>query len=484
MVLIFCMQNLGLPLVLLLFQGDPFTRNLEVPVTTFSHLLICQVVLLLVHAGYRNLGVWRQIQDGFRLKVLRPLGFLERPGWTELLAMGVVGLAAMIITSIPGEVGAAPIWFKVVQGMIPLSFAPFLAVVPAIGLNDHKRGFSRFWPVTLYSLPVLCIGLAFNSRSFVFIGITLVGTTLVLLLICGKIRLRLKPALIVGAIGVLLISTIGSDIAVAVRVARVDRDNISALKVAENTLKLLTTDRKTLADLNDLMQQGEDSAESWYVTSPVFSRLVVTHFQDRAMACGVNLGNGQKEWLRQAEIERIWETLPNPLLRLLDVGIDKYQSTSGGGSMGALMLYLGGGSSDARTQVVFIGPSGNLEGDKYAVGGFIGDGYAAYGWAYLLPFGGISLLLFLFSDSLYGIVNRPTHENPYPQFHFAFVGLINSGALLGALLTESISGIIGFAIRQPLQMLVIYAGAFWMVRFVTRTFFGNRTAVLRPRTGG
>ena len=145
MVLMFCLTTCGLPLVLMLFQGDPLTADLEVPVATFRHLLICQIMLLLIHPSYRNVKIWRQIQNGFRRKVLRPFGLLEIPGWSETLALGAAGLAASAYTYIvlweqSGGVRTitGSVMDKFVQGLIPLSFAPFFLLLPLAASQARK----------------------------------------------------------------------------------------------------------------------------------------------------------------------------------------------------------------------------------------------------------------------------------------------------------------------------------------------------------
>jgi hypothetical protein len=119
---------------------------LEVPVATFRHLLICQIMLLLIHTSYRNVKIWRQIQNGFRRKVLRPFGLLEIPGWSETLALGAVGLAASAYTYIVlweqssgVRTITGSVMDKFVQGLIPLSFAPFLLLLP-LSASQARKG--------------------------------------------------------------------------------------------------------------------------------------------------------------------------------------------------------------------------------------------------------------------------------------------------------------------------------------------------------
>jgi hypothetical protein len=496
MVLMFCLATCGLPLLSLLLQWDPMTFNLEVPVATFSHLLACQILLLLIHLGYRNAKFWRRLEEGFRMKVLRPSGLLDVPSWVEALAIGAIGLASSVYVFIilPEQNGGessitGPVLEKFVQGLCPLTFAPFLLLFSQNTGKDRGGFIYRVVFVVLYTVPVLLIAWAYNTRSQVFLGFAIIGIYLSLLILSGKVRLSLGRIVIFGVVSLLITSTIGTDVAVAMRVARENRSQVSALEIVKETFQLLTSRREEIAKQRELMSQGNDYAEAWYVTSPLFSRFICTQFQDRTLAIGLALDEWSKEKLRHVEFERVLTTLPNPVLNLLsdpqinliDAQYDKNEVNVGGASIGAWMLYLGGSSRMTGSKPVIMDENGKLIGDVQACGGFIGDGFAAYGWGYLLIFGGAAFLLFAFSDSLYGFVGKLVGESAVQETNFAMVGLVNGYALATALTLESIAEILRFLIRQPLQWMVVYGLIFFGVRFVSRTFFSGGPKGLKPR---
>jgi hypothetical protein len=243
----------------------------------------------------------------------------------------------------------------------------------------------------------------------------------------------------------------------AMRVARAGRSTASPWELVQETWTVLTSHREELESLRASMSQGEDKSEAWYVTSPVFSRLVTTHFQDKALAIGYTLSSKEAELIRSIEIERVWATLPNPLLRILDIQVDKNEVNSY--AMGAWMESFSGMKEESRT--------GN-----FSAGGFIGDGYAAFGWGYLLPFGGVALVLFIFGDSLYLITETRT-LNGRPGGTLAVVGLIYGCTLTTCLANESIAGLISYVIRQPLQWLVLYGVIFGVIHWIFRAFGGS-----------
>ena len=122
--------------------------------------------------------------------------------------------------------------------------------------------------------------------------------------------------------------------------------------------------------------------------------------------------------------------------------------------MGDWMLYLGGMSREE-----------SLGG--FNVGGFAGDGYAAYGWGYLLPFGLLAMMLFVFADSLYVVLGAGTPPGPPYSGRFAIVGLMSAFPLSTAFNSDSIAGLASFTLRQPLQWLFLYAVVLWAIRSVT-----------------
>jgi len=490
MTLMFSLTTTGLPIVLMLLQGDPITFGLEVPVATFSHLFVCQIVVLLVHIGYRNMKIWRNWEDGLRATVLRPLGLLEAPLWKEVIGIGALGFASSVYVLVfvrDQNAGTlqitGSILDKFVQGLIPLAYAPFLLLLPLTPGQSRQSFIWRLGFVILYTLPILFLALAANTRTLAFLGVATIGIGLFLMVLSGDIRLDLKKNCLPGLILLPVALLVAGDIAIAMRAARDQRTDISALDEAKETLKLLTVKRDELKNPRNEMLGGNDDSEAWYVTSPLFSRVVCAQFQDRALAVGLDINDEEKKALRRVEKEHVLEALPNPLLKLLgdsrigvvDEGFDKNEVNVGGCSIGGYMVYLGGASRSHGPQTVVMDEHGDLLGDVFATGGFIGDGFAAYGWSYLLIFGASAFVLFLFCDSLYSPASIGESEGCSHEASFAMVGLINGFTVATVLSAEGMADFIWFIVRQPLQMLLTYCFVFWVIRFLTQTLFGKPT---------
>jgi hypothetical protein len=496
MVLVFCLSTCGLPLLLLPLQDAPLTFHLEVPVATFSHLFICQMLLLLIHGGYRNAKILRRWENGFRLKVLRPLGLLKSPSWIEALAMGGVGLAASAYVYIilrdrnAGTLDiTGSVTDKFVQGLYPLTFVPFVVLVYQSAGTASKGLSFRLGFTLLYALPVFVLAMAYNTRVIAFYGFANIAVYLALLVISGKMHLHLFKFLIIGGVALVLLLTVGSDVSVAMRMARADRDNVAALDLVRETWQLLTTKRDELAKERALFQGGGEIMEAWYVSSPVFSRFICTHFQDRVLAIALSLSEGDKEKVRRAEIDHLLASLPNPILKilaspqinLLDATFDKNQVEVGGSTIGGYMVYLGGNPKDDGVRDVLLDENGKMIGDVYSYGGFIGDGFAAYGWGYLLLFGLAAFMLFLYSDSLYGFMLDRSNAKPVWVSSFAIVGLVNAFVLAYSLTGQSLEGFYTFLFREQLQLLLTYTLVFWAVRILGRAFLGGGSKPVRAQ---
>jgi hypothetical protein len=280
----------------------------------------------------------------------------------------------------------------------------------------------------------------------------------VLLLMVGTIKMNLVRTLFVGAVVLAFMVTVGADISIAMRVTRGDRNKLSPEELMLNTCRLLIADRGRLGKLRSMIAGGDDSSEAWYIKSPTFARLISTQFLDRALSVSYELNEKEIEEVRQRERDLVFTALPDPLLRLFGSSVDKSYVASF--SMGDLLLYMSG-----RRGAFDIG--------YLSTGGFIGDGYAAYGWGYLVPFGLFSFALFGFADSLYHCSTGVGPAQADFARGFAFVGLINAFEL-ATIPIDSIGGLMAFAIRTPFQWLLLYGMLFWGLRFVQRVF--NRDA--------
>jgi hypothetical protein len=469
LILMFCLQTSGLPLVCLLSQGDPLTHSLEVPELTYFHLLACQILLLVIHTFYRFSGMMQGLRGRFQKIVLQPLGFFSSLSFGEIMVMGGLGLASTIYIYVVvradqgGTVAqTGPVLERLVNGLIPFSYAPFLAMFPSL-VDFPKRGKQMRWAVlTIYFLILFGVAIGYNERSYMFTGFALAGTSVLLMLISGQIRLVLGKLLLTGVIGLLVMATVGADFANALRVARANRANKSAMELVQETLAILTVDRQRLGEVQEYDKSADE--ETRYVSNPVLCRLVQTHFEDEALAIALHLDERAKQTLRQVEIDKSVSVLPAPVLNLFGSTIDKNESM--GDSIGDWMEYLGGRKPDAL-----------LSG--FVTGGFIGDGYAAYGWGYLGIYGLIALLFFFFSDSLY-VLTLASGGRSRSASRFAMVGLLNSFALVTILTSESIAALIGFALRNPLQWLIMYVLLLAAIRRVFRLLPGSTVQPSKP----
>jgi len=445
MILMFCLQSCGLPLCLLLIQGNPIDEHLRVPVATFTHILLCHIVLIVTHLVYCRMRWAQGIGSGFWRRFLLGFGFFKKLTVWQILSLGGVGfLCTFYLTSVTrleqgGQIAATgAVWERLVNGLTSFAFAPFLLLFPSQIITGGIRKRLKLFLIA-YLLILFCVAAALNSRGFLFVGFAMALVFLILSLFTGSIRLKLSTLTIWSLLAVLSLS-IASDLAVTLQLARNSRASKTSMELILDTVSLLTVGRDDLEKAKAETKSGADATiESWYVFDPTLSRLVTTHFLDRALAIGLNFDANTKTSLREAEYEKAIAVLPNPILKVCNLKIDKDYVM--GCSMGDQMMVWGG-------------DNGLIGG--FGTGGFIGDGYAAFGWDYLFFYGLISFVLFLIADSFYQQI-IPQKQNQFgSNSNFSPVGFMFGFTIVTVLFNDSMAGLIGFIIRQPLQWLFLF----------------------------
>ena len=467
MILMFCLQTCGLPLCLLLIQGNPLDQHLRVPVATFAHLLLCQLVLIVTHVAYRRLPRLQNPGSGLRRHFLVPLGYFNKLSVWQIMSLGLAGLmSTFYLVSVTrldqgGRLAVTgAVWERLINGFSPFSFAPFLLFFP----NQIIAGRARRWLKIIllgYFFILFCVAAATNSRGFLFQGFAMVLVFAILSVFTGLIRLKVSSLIVLGALGLILL-TFASDLTLTLRLARDNRESKTSQELIQDTVSLLTVDRESLAKAKAETKSGADEVECWYVFNPTLSRLVNTHFEDRTLAMGLNFDDQTRSRVRTAEFEKFLGVLPDPLLKFFRINIDKE---------------LAMGSSMGDEMELWAGESGLIGG--FSAGGFIGDGYAAFGWWYLAIYGFAALILFIVADSLYQWrVPRKTTDSETNSM-FPTVGFMYGYTIVTLLTGESVGALFGFSLRQPLQWLFLFG--LFLIGFKAVSLISSPRTTLQPR---
>lgn len=249
---------------------------------------------------------------------------------------------------------------------------------------------------------------------------------------------------------IVLLSGPATDLAMSMVVVRAQRNDVSALDLAIETIKTYQ-DKETLRIAKILSVENKSDWDETYVDNLFFSRLSNLKFTDNSLTLAGSLDSSQVERMRIIEWQRVVSLLPLELITLFKIDTDKVFFTSGSGGD---FLY-----ATATNDNSVIG--------GFRTGSILGSGYALFGWLYPLIFGFVGIIVFSLVDAQAEIIfNESNNEK------VSITPVINSLAIAtlfswffyltsAATGVESMSELAGYLFRGWIQNLMIYSIAYW-----------------------
>ena len=296
--------------------------NLRVPMATFALLAGFQVLALIAHTGYRWLMPPPATDQGsLPRQILQKLSLYDTPTTGVLWFMGYVGLIAFLLGA-----GREGTFGKVMQGLIFLTWAPFLIPMYLIQLGDAYSSLRKQLPYLLFFAGlVVLLGLAANARQVMLAGFV----TIALFALLGALRstsaVSGKRVLKLGVLGLVLaaLAIPLSDLATAMVVARKVRGNASAVEMVKETFYYFQRP-DALAERNEEQRNATlGKYDEYYFENPLLARLVETKFHDNSFYFVSTFSQSDTELLAQTTADLFWFALPDPLIKRLGVDIDK-----------------------------------------------------------------------------------------------------------------------------------------------------------------
>ncbi|MGB2833338.1 MAG: hypothetical protein WBC07_10330 [Methylotenera sp.] len=357
-------------------------NGLRQPIETFATLAMFQGVAVIAHIIYRGFTTPKTSKKSSLIRNLfEKLGLYSRPSAGTLWVMGLIGLFNLLIGFASQSAST-----KVSQGIMFLAWAPFL--IPMYVIQDgpsycdvKKNYFFLFFFMSV----IVLIGLAVNARGPMLSGFM----TIALFALLTAMR-SIKPVVAskvmkIGMVGILIsvLSIPLADLATAMVIARKSRDHVSAAKMIENTIYYFQQ-----PDLIKAYQEKgkvlnvQSNYDETYFASPLVSRLVETKFHDNTLYFSAQLSSKAKEDLMKITSDFFWTTLPDPMLKLMGVDLEKKNMKF---SIGDYVTYLTLG--------------GNPLG-YYRTGSALAQGLAILGPVFPIIYLIICLILFLAMDFL------------------------------------------------------------------------------------
>jgi hypothetical protein len=451
-----------LPLVVTLLEGKPLVFNLELPEKVFLHSSLILLTLYITHFFYRKIFV--EPPDFIQLRLLK-IGFYQPPSDLQLWLIGLFGLFAMIVVSLSGigvkaeAAETSGVGVKFLQGYVPFTYAPFFLLFGKLyGRNSQHIGFQKYYLI-LFSLALIAVSLARNTRGWFMSGLTSVVFLFVLGLLLSVIITRLftaKNALILFAMFWLITGPL-VDLGIAMVIVRAQRYEITPEQLIVSTLE--TYKDKSTIRLFKKVADGQIVSEEWdeyYLDNIFLARFCNIKYNDLSLIQAEKISEYDASMFRFS-IDRLWAELPRPILNLLKVDIDKDFLNLV--SYGDYLYYQAGASSSV------------LGGKR--LGNMAGTGIASFGWWYLLILMILLIPSFMLMDLLILRVwssSRISSDYRLISARFSISTIISITFLWQCLNAESVLEFGGFLIRGWIQLVLLYLFVYYSAKIVSSVF--------------
>ena len=435
-------------------EWTPVADRLLVPLTTFTVLFVMQVSLIVADRIYLKSQLLGAAREFLSRSVLRRTGILVWPSDGQLWMLGGMGCVSVLLTGTDFEssasFGMASAGEKLFRVFGFLKFAPFL--IPFRGALSGLPVRTRS-PLLLlggYFVGLVVISFATNSRSTFADAIPTIGICALIAVGLGRMDLRritipkLIVFLLVAAIGGILLSRV----ALAMVVVRDFRTNANIGMLVGLTIDALFSNEwleiaKAKMDTSVMVANYSET----YVDSRFFGRFLLTKFHDNILYYFSLMGPDQVTSYKGFMSARLWATLPDPLLRMFGISIDKQDLIVSNGDY-----------------IIYLVDGWGLGGFK--TGSMVGEIVGVYALAFPLVVIGCALLLFVVYDAF--VVRAFRDRLACSPFILLLIwNLCGTTAAFG-LGAESITAIPAGIVRGLPQNILVYLIAIAMVKGVTR----------------
>lgn len=447
------------PLIFTSLEGKPITYNLDLPEKVFFHSLAALLTLTLAHGFYRLLS---KLSYKRSYSVLSKAGFFTPPTENQLWLMGIIGLAATVYVFISApDVGrevTGPASGKIMQGLVPFSYAPFFIPFARLYGSTEVPSKRLMSKLLIFTVLLFAISIARNSTGAFMLGFTAVGFAYFLGLLLGmfKIKILSWKNVALGVLAIWLVVGPLADLRTAMVIVRGDREKIPAEELLNLTLEAYG-DKEAIAAYR-AEDQGDVVDSDWderYLDNVLTARFANLKYNDASLGLAEIVKEYDPDML-QYSVDYILGAFPDPVLKTLGIDVDKDQAYSV--SIGDYLYLTSGGY-------------GFVSG--FRTGHFAGTGMATFGWWYLFILGIGMVPVFFIFDKFSRKVNSPSDsEQPHvSQLQFSFCGMLALNSIFQFLPFESVITIANFFIRGWIQLLFLYFLMFHFTRFFNGSFF-------------
>jgi hypothetical protein len=418
----------------------PVSASLYDPIYTFFILAFYQAVAMLVHAVYclfNRSKPERQLLRG----LFTAMGLYRTPSAPTLWVMAVIGLASYVVSSFPPPLG------KVGDGFNFLCWAPFLIPIYSAQIGEgycNKRVNSIM--LGFHIGAIVFLALALNIRTILFSGAVMVGLNYLLIGLRSHatVQWRSLRKLPLYALIALILAKPLSYVTTAMAVAHAARGKVTADVMIGKTINILQHPALIAAFRKREKKDSEYSGyDEHYLENPILARFVETKFHDNTLHfAGMLTSDENQALLREATERSLWALLPDPVLKMMGLKIDKGRKGKAIGSNGDYIVYLAKGI-----------PLGGFK-----TGSVFAQGIALFGILFPFVYAAILWLLYAVMDLL---TVRSSNERAISTA----LAMMNSWRFfIWGITADGLDLIFALILRYFMQMILIYSLVQWMAK--------------------
>lgn len=460
-----------LPPIITILEWKSLINNLNEPLLVFFNSAICFFVLVITHVIYRHSSILNIPKYLLRDNLYRLFGFFCAPSNLQLMFIGGIGVVGMVYQIFISGSGIGSgyrdtgnVIDKVVEAFNPLIYIPYCILIREVFGEEGKVTKKWIWLIVGYTIIIVLLAIARNSRGAFLIGISSIAITYIYALLVGLISsksLKIKKLAVYVLLGFSLSGPL-TDLAVSMVIVRSQRTDISPVELLSETITIYQ-DKEAIRVARLLSDDNESDWDERYTDNLFFSRLSNLKYTDNSIKYAVNFDQSQINRVRSIEWQKVVCALPSPIISFFGLDVDKNLVNNGSGGD---FIYATAIKNDS-----VVG--------SFLTGSIFGSGYALFGLLYPLVFGLICLVTFPLVDAQVKIIRETNYKNGdmvvKPVFNcltiatlFSWVFYLTSAGTG----VESMSGLTAYILRGWMQKFIIYIFVYWssfiILKMVTR----------------
>ncbi|WP_216154655.1 hypothetical protein [Polynucleobacter sp. P1-05-14] len=267
---------------------------------------------------------------------------MDLPKNNLLFILGYLGFLSLIYQSryvgIDSKIEYGDITGKFIQSLSIFISAPYLTLFyPKIYSINAPKNSKK---IIIYTFLLVIMAIALNVRGFIFGGVFNLILIMILYMALGNLKFNFGMKHFIILIALIPVFSLATDLVFSMAVAREFRKDNSPVEMVVETLDILS-DRDRLNHLKKLSLDTvfSDYSED-YTGNVMIDRLLSVKFSDLTITEVIKMPSDNVREVVEFSRNKIFSTLPTPILRIIGSNIDKNENTY---SMGDFLRYGSGG---------------------------------------------------------------------------------------------------------------------------------------------